>query len=235
MKLGRFTEAEPLLREIVTADPAVQRPDAHLYFAQSLYRAAGATAADLDEAERTLRRVLVKRPLHPEVRALLGATAKRRLQGEPDRQARRRSLAVALDCYRHDFERNLNLYYEGINVVALGIALQLGYQDAAAGGHARELLPAVRVAAALASGNPDERFWAVATLAECALYEHLLGGASALPDVRAAYFRAGAEPHSEGLLNSPLTQLDFLAGLGLPDEPLEQARLGLLEGAGRTA
>jgi hypothetical protein len=142
---------------------------------------------------------------------------------------------MALDCYRHDFERNLNLYYEGINVVALGVALWLGYQDEVAGGHARELLPAVRVAAALAAAKPDERFWAVVTLAECALHDHLLGGASALPDVRAAYFRAGAEPHSEGLLNSPLTQLDFLAGLGLPDEPLEQGRVGLLEGAGRTA
>jgi hypothetical protein len=233
VRLGRFSEAEPLLRGIVAADPTVQRPEAHLYLAQSLYRRKGATPADLDQAEQALRRVLVKRPSHPEVRALLGAIAKRRLQGEPDPEARRRFLTMALDSYRHDFERNLNLYYEGINVVAVGVALQLLYRDEVAGGHARGLLPAVRVAASLALNKPDERFWALATLAECALHDHLLGGDTVLDAVRVAYVRAGAEPHSEGFLDSPLTQLELLTGLGLPAVPLEQARLGLLAGAGR--
>jgi hypothetical protein len=65
------------------------------------------------------------------------------------------------------------------------------------------------------------------------LHEHLLSGGADAADVRASYRRAGAERPPEGYLDSTLTQLDFLAFLGLPDEPLEQARAGLLDGAGR--
>ena len=38
VRLGRFLDAQPLLREIIEADPDVRRPDAHVYYAQSLYR-----------------------------------------------------------------------------------------------------------------------------------------------------------------------------------------------------
>ena len=233
VRLGRFADAQQLLREIVQADPDVMRPEAHVYYAQSLYRPKAAPPEALEEAERVLKRVLVKRQGHPEVRALLGAVAKRRLLHREDREARRPDLRLALDSYRHDFEHDLNLYYEGVNVAAIGVALALGYGDEEAGEHARELLPAVRVAARLALDKPDERFWAAATIAECALHEHLLGDSDDAGPVRAAYRDAGAERPPEGYLDSTLTQLDFLRELGLPAAPLAEARAGLLEGAGR--
>jgi len=233
VRLGRFADARPLLHEIVEADPQMQRPDAHVYYAQSLYRPANAPTGDLDEAERVLKGVLVRRPGHPEVRALLGAVTKRRLRLRTEHADRLPGLRDALEYYRYDVERNLNLYYEGVNVIAIGTVLALAYQDEAAGRLARELLPAVRVAARLAAERPHERFWAVATVAECALHEHLLGGAVDVAAVRAAYREAGAERPPEGDLTSTLTQLDFLAFLGLPEGPITEARRGLLEGAGQ--
>jgi hypothetical protein len=235
VRLGRFADAQQLLREIVDADPAVSRPEAHVYYAQSLYRPKGAGFGALDEAERVLKRVLVKRQGHPEVRALLGAVAKRRMLNREDAAARRPDLELALESYRYDFERNLNLYYEGINVVATGVALAIGYGDEAARAHAQELLPAVRVAARLALGKPDERFWAAATLAECTLHEHLLGLSEQPDAIHAAYRSAGEERPPEGYLDSALWQLDFLRTTGLPEAPLAEARTGLLDGAGRLA
>jgi hypothetical protein len=233
VRLGRFEEARPLLREIVDADTGVQRPEAHVYYAQALYRPSAAPRANLDEAERVLKKVLVRRPGHPEVRALLGAVAKRRLRLLDDPGARQAVLRAALDYYRYDVERNLNRYYEGVNVVGVGTVLALAYQDEVAGKLARELLPAVRVAARLAAERPDERYWAVASVAECTLCDHLLDGPSDPSAVRSAYRLAGAQRPPDGDLDSTLTQLDFLTFLGLPEEPLAQARGGLLEGAGR--
>jgi hypothetical protein len=233
VRLGHFAEAQQLLRELVDDDPAVLRPEAHVYFAQSLYRPKGAGVQALDEAERVLKRVLVKRQGHPEVRALLGAVAKRRMVQRTDASARKPDLRLALDSYRYDFERNLNLYYEGVNVVAMGVALALGHGDQAARDHAEGLLPAVRVAARLALPRQDERFWAAATLAECSLHEYLLGLTNEIGAVRAAYRSAGEERPPQGYLDSTLWQLDFLGTIGLPDSPLTEARSGLLDGAGR--
>jgi hypothetical protein len=235
VRLGEFRDARHLLREIVQSDRDVQRPEAHVYYAQSLYRPSTAPSQDLDEAERVLKGVLVRRPGHPEVRALLGAVTKRRLQLDDDHAGRRAKLTAAQEYYRHDVERDLNLYYEGINVVALGTVLMLAYGDEAAGRLARELLPAVRVASRLAAGRPEARYWAIASLAECTLHEHLLDGQPDLDAVRTAYRAAGAERPPEGYLISTLGQLDFLAHLELPAEPLAKARAGLLEGAGRQA
>jgi hypothetical protein len=75
VRLKRFAEAQHLLREVVAADPGVLRPDAHVYCAQSLYRPKGSSREALDEAERVLRRVLVKRQGHSEV---LGTPRRRR-------------------------------------------------------------------------------------------------------------------------------------------------------------
>jgi hypothetical protein len=233
VRLGRFADAEQLLREVVTADPGMNRPDAHVYYAQALYRAKQASPARLAEAEQVLKRVLLKRPGQPEVRALLGAVAKRRAAELPDAAARSAGLRLALDCYSYDFERNLNLYYEGINVVALSVALALGDGDAAARARAAELLPAVQVAAKLALDKPDQRFWAAATLAECALHASLLelpGEPNAVAD---AYHAAGALRPLQGDLESTLSQLEFLRRIGLPAAALDPARSALLAGAGQ--
>jgi hypothetical protein len=233
VRLGKFADAQPMLRAIVQADSEMQRPDAHVYYAQSLYRPENASPSDLDEAERVLKTVLVQRPGHPEVRALLGAVTKRRLKLRPRPEDRLPGLRAMLEYYRHDVERNLNLYYEGVNVVMIGTVLALVYKDADGGSLARELLPAVRVAARLAAGHSHEQFWALATLAECDLHEHLLDGAVDVTTVRASYYRAGAVRPPDGDLYSTSSQLDFLEFLGLPAGPLAEARGGVLEGAGK--
>ena len=117
--------------------------------------------------------------------------------------------------------------------MALGTALALGYGDEAAGALAGDLLPAVQVAAKFAANRPDERFWALVTLAECALHQHMLDGSTDLGFVETAYQAAGAELPPDGDLESPLTQLEFLARLGLPQGPVTAARRGLLNGATR--
>ena len=38
VRLGKFADARLMLHELVEADPQMQRPDAHVYYAQSLYR-----------------------------------------------------------------------------------------------------------------------------------------------------------------------------------------------------
>jgi hypothetical protein len=113
VRLGKFADARPMLHEIVEADPEIQRPDAHVYYAQSLYRQENAPDGDLDEAEQVLKAVLIRRPGHPEVRALLGAVTKRRLKLRARLADRLPGLRDALDYYRYDVERNLNLYYGG--------------------------------------------------------------------------------------------------------------------------
>jgi hypothetical protein len=235
VRLSRFTAAQPLLHEMVTGDPNVERPEAHIYYAQSLYRPKEAAPEALDEAEAVLKRILVKHQSYPEARALLGAIAKRRLRFLTDRDARRRNLRLALDSYLYDFERNLNLYYEGINVVAISVALALNYGDTNAGRRAEDLLVTVRVAARLALRKPGEQYWAAATIAECQLHEHLLSPAQDTSEVRAAYRVAGGQQPTDGDLDSTLTQLEFLRSLNLPDEPITAARDGLLDGAGRNA
>jgi len=232
VRLGRYEDALALLREVVDSDRDVLRPDAHVYYALALYRPQNADLEAYDAARTVLNRVLVKRPAHPEVRAMLGAIAKRRLRLHDSAQEREPDLRLAMDSYRTDYERNLNAYYEGINVAAIGVVLELVYGDEDAGRRARELLPAVRVAATLAlRANPGD-YWAAATLAECALHESLLGlGQRSMAD---AYHAAGALRPPPGDLDSTLFQLGFLELLGLPPGPLAQARAGLLAGAGRT-
>jgi hypothetical protein len=230
VRLGAFDAARPLLEEVVRADPQVQRPDAHAFYAQALYRPKNASRDDLAEAERVLKVLLTRRPGHPEVRALLGAVLKRRLLHADSRDARLADLRAALGYYRHDLEHDLNRYYEGVNVVGLGTVLALTDGDDAAGALARELIPAVRVAARFAADRPAERYWALASIAECALHEHYLQGHSDSASVRTPYYKAGAEHPPDGDRRSTLDQLDFLAALGLPQGPLIQAREGLQEG-----
>jgi hypothetical protein len=226
VRLARYADARHLLGEVVARDRDVLRPDAHVYYAQALYRPREARIEDYDEAERVLKSVLVKRPAHPEVRAMLGAIAKRRLRLRGTPEEREPDLRLAMESYAHDYERNLNAFYEGINVVAVATALHLGYGDEEAGRTARQLLPAVRVAATLALGVNARDYWAAATQAECSLHEALLGMHG--PPVKDAYRAAAALRPPQGDLDSTLFQLDFLARLGLPEEKLQHARDGLL-------
>lgn len=91
----------------------------------------------------------------------------------------------------------------------------------------------MRIAARLALDKPDERFWAMATLAECSLHQRLLGFSEQPNAVYAAYRSAGEALPPAGYLDSTISQLDFLREIGLPEQPLAEARSGLLEGAGR--
>jgi hypothetical protein len=231
VRLRRYADARDLLRDAVRADASVQRPDAHLYYAQALYRPKDAGDADLEEAGAVLGQVLRLRPAHPEVRAHLGAVTKRRIMRAADPRGEAGAVRAALEHYRHGFGRDLNRYYEGINVVALAVVLARCHGDAAAAATARELLPAVRVAARLASARPAERYWAEATVAECALHEHVLDGAGGVAAVRRGYERAGEGRPPEGDLDSTLTQLDFLERVGLPADAIAAAREGLRAGA----
>jgi hypothetical protein len=226
VRLGRYADAQHLLAGVVEQDRDVLRPDAHVYYAQSLYRPSDASIDAYDQAERVLKRVLVMRPAYPEVRAMLGAIGKRRLRLRETPEEREPDLRLAMEAYAHDYERNLNAYYEGINVVALATALQLAYGDEGAGRTARELLPSVRFAATLALRLNPKDYWAAATKAECALHEALLGMPG--PPVRDAYRAAAALGPPKGDLDSTLFQLDFLALLGLPEEALQHARDGLV-------
>ena len=83
VRLGREADARGSLRAVVERDPDVRRPDAHTYYALALYRPPDATIKEYDAAERVLKRVLLKRPAHPELRAGLGAIAKRRAARRP--------------------------------------------------------------------------------------------------------------------------------------------------------
>jgi tetratricopeptide (TPR) repeat protein len=230
VRLARYEDARRLLREVVESDGEVLHPEAHVYYAQALYRPEDASIEAFDAAEKVLRRVLVKRHAHPEVRALLGAIAKRRARSRTSVEEREPDLRLAMESYRYDYERNLSAYYEGINVVAVAAALHLVYGDEGAGASARELLPAIRVAAALAQRSSPKDYWAAVTLAECTLYESLLGLGE--PSFSAAYRAAGALRPPRGSLKSTLFQLDFLRLLGLPEESLASAQQGLLAGAG---
>jgi tetratricopeptide (TPR) repeat protein len=233
VQLGRYEDARGLLRNEVERDPEVLHPEAHVYYAQALYRPADAGVEAYDAAERVLRRVLVMRSTHPEVRAMLGALAKRRMRTRGSAEAREPDIRLALEMYRHDYERDLNAYYEGINVVALATVLALVYADEREGRRARELVPAVRVAASLArSASLDDDYWAAATLAECVLYESLLDlGDSPIAD---SYRAVGAMRPGAAALESTLFQLDFLQLLGLPTGPLASARDALRAAAGTT-
>ena len=230
VRLGRYDDARDLLAEAVSSDPDVLRPDAHINYALALYRPKGAGIGAYDAAERVLKRVLVKRPAHPEVRALLGAIAKRRVALRATPAEREPDLRLAMASYLHDYERNLSAHYEGINVVAIATVLHLRYGDEAAGARAREILPAVRLAASLAAAANPGDYWAMATMAECALHASLLGLDT--PPFTEAYRAAGALRPPPGDLGSTLSQLEFLRVLGLPDEPLAEAEAALRTAAG---
>lgn len=157
VRLGRYEDALALLREVVASDRDVLRPDAHVYYALALYRPQHAGLEAYDAARTVLNRVLVKRPAHPEVRASSAPSPSAACDCTTAPRNESRTYALAMDSDRTDYERNLNAYYEGINVAAIGVVLELVYGDEDAGRRARELVPAVRGAATLAlRANPGD-------------------------------------------------------------------------------
>lgn len=228
VRLGRFAEAREPLREVVEADPEIHRPVAHQLYAQSLYRAEGASADDQVRAERVLEALLERKV--PETSALLGAIAKRRA-GLLTGPARVAVLERAFDAYAVELRGDLNAFYPAVNVVSLGLLLGLVH------GKADRLERAIRVrqVAVIGAENASERhpgdFWALASLAELQLAAFLTGEPGAtIESVEAAYARASAIRPTPGELASAAGQLRWLAAMGLPPEPLERARAAVMSG-----
>jgi tetratricopeptide (TPR) repeat protein len=232
VRLGQYSEGRELLAPLVQTDPEVRRPAAHVFYAQSIYKPLAAAIADYDAAEVVLKHILVKLPEHPEVWAGLGAIGKRRskLRDTPEEAAA--DIRKAMAAYQHDYERDLNRYYEGINVLACGVMLArgLGHQEATA--PALRVLPAVELAARLAFERDPRDFWSAVTLAEAELCGALLGAEVPEQTVRDAYERAGRCKPPPGELDSSVTQLRLMLSQGVPRELLDIAAAGLSAGAG---
>jgi hypothetical protein len=227
VRLKRYDKARELLAPLVAADQEVLRPEAHTYYAQTLYRPDSATVADYDNATTVLNAVLAKRPGHAEVRAAIGAVAKRRAQRHAEPTAQVQDLGIALRAYAYDHERDLDAFYEGINVVACGTVLELVHGDAIAGAQARRLVDTVRLAAELKLQRDSRNFWAAATVAEADLYRHLLGLAVNAGASAAGYAAARRLARGEGDLHSSAGQLRWLQDLGLEDPALVAAQAAL--------
>jgi len=232
VRLGRYSEARDLLKALVASDPAVMRPDAHVFYAQALYRPPEASVEHLDDAERVLNRVLVARPGHPEVRAAIGAVAKRRAGRRTDAAAQVRDLRLAFRAYAHDYERDLSAYYEGVNLVAVGSVLARVHHDKEAATRSRGALPAVRLAAELAVRHRPGDYWPAVTSAEAELHALLLADDGAnLERVAAGYRDAGALRPPRGDVDSSLSQLAWLAHMGIEDASLTIAADALRQAA----
>jgi hypothetical protein len=232
VRLGAYQRGRELLQALVDGDPEVLRPAAHLFYTQSLYKPAGASIAELDDAERVLKHILRKLPGYPEVWAGLGAISKRRSKLRETRALAERDIRKAMDAYQHDYERDLNCYYEGINLIACGVVLASAFADQSAGERVRSVLPAVHLAAQLAWERDTGDFWAAVTVAEARLCEALLGGGTTEQEVRSAYELAGRCKPPLGDLDSSVTQLRLLVGHGVPRSLMDVAAAGLAVGAG---
>lgn len=232
VRLGAYADGEELLRELVEADTEVLRPAAHVFYAQSLYRPAAATINAFDRAEEVLRSLLIRRPEYPEVWAGLGAINKRRSHRRENDELRRNDIEGAMEAYAHDYERNLDAYYEGINFVACGVLLEVSFEDQEAGDRARRALPAVRLAAELAWQRNPADFWAAVTVAEAGLYDALLDGDTTAPQAIELYRAAGALRPGMGSVDSSLTRLEWLAQQGVTDSWINEAGRELAMAAG---
>jgi tetratricopeptide (TPR) repeat protein len=227
VRLRCYTEAAELLRPLVEADRHVSRPEAHMYYAQALYRPEEANVEDYDEAEAVLAAVLLARPGHPEVWAALGAVAKRRSRRRRARARQEDDIRLAFRAYAHDYERDLDLFYEGINLVACGVVLELVHGDIAAGAQARRVVGAVRLAAELKLERDPRNFWAAVTAPEAALHAYLLGSSPTAEEAIHGYARARAMSPTAGDLHSSLGQFDWLTEVGVDDQAIDASRRAL--------
>lgn len=232
VRLGSYEQGSELLRALVNGDPEVLRPAAHMFYAQSLYKQASASIAAFNDAERVLKHLLRKLPDYPEVWAGLGAISKRRSKLMDTPALAEGDIRKAMHAYQHDYERDLNCYYEGINVVACGVVLARAFGDESAAELALSLLPAVRLAAQFAWGRDPADFWSAVTVAEAQLCGALLGVDTSEQEVRASYELAGRCKPPPGDLDSSVTQLRLLIEYGVPRSFIDVAAEGLAAGAG---
>jgi hypothetical protein len=225
-RLGRHRPARTLLEPIVEADPQVDRPAVHQELAMAYYRAQDAGDAELSKAYAILSRVQRKGG-YPETESLLGAIAKRRA-ALVDEGARAEQLRHARDHYRGEFERDLNAYYAGINVLAVDLVLARVHGDAQAGAELRRLLPAVRLASEVRLERVPNDFWAHATLAEVTLIAELAERSNATGESAAAAY-AGLRTLSSmpDELGSVADQLTWYERVGIVHTPLAAARAAL--------
>jgi tetratricopeptide (TPR) repeat protein len=231
VRLGAYEQGRELLQALVDGDPEVLRPAAHLSYAQSLYKPAGASIAEFDDAERVLKYLLRKLPDYPEVWAGLGAISKRRSKLRDTPALAEGDIRQAMNAYQHDYERDLNCYYEGINVVACAVVLARVFHDQPAAEIALSMLPVVRLAAQLAWRRDPVDFWSAVTIAEARLCGALLGLDTTEQEVRGAYELAGRCKPPPGDLDSSVTQLQLLIAHGVPRPLIDVAAEGLATGA----
>jgi hypothetical protein len=224
--LGRFDEARAPLQEVVAEDPKMHFPSAHLLYAQSLYRPDDASADELLHAERVLDAVAKRRRV-PEIHALLGAISKRRavIVTGPARVA---ELRRAFEYYSAELRRDLNSYYAAVNFVSLGMVLGLVHGDADARGRAERVRLLAAVSAETALERDPDSFWPVVSLAELALITAIVEPSDETEAAaEAAYARAATLRPMAGDRDSAQDQLTRLVRLGLPEVPIERARVAL--------
>jgi len=224
VELKQFDVAESVLLELLDSDP--DNVEARCVLGLVLGRL-GRTA----EAEQRISGVLEERPDHPEAHGALGRIHKDEWRsmwsGVDDLDERRliarRSAAqarLAIRSYRRAHLRDLESYYNGINVVGLtDLLLDLGAPVESSGAVAEgieDVIAVVRMAATVArqraydSGADDESVWPASTLGEL----ELLGGET--DRAVELYLEAVSAPGATLFqLESMLMQLSLYAELGL--------------------
>ncbi len=237
VELQRFDVAESILVELIESDPG--NLDAMCVLGLVLGRL-GRTA----EAEQRIAAVLDQRPDHPEAQGGLGRIHKDAWRamwsGVEDLDARRlvarRSAAqarLAIRSYRRAHRRDLESYYNGINVVGLMLLLaHVGAaveSDGSTADRTEDLIAVVRVAAtvdrqrAYDAGAESDVVWPASTLGELEL---LVGDQERAIEL---YLEAVSAPGATLFqLESMLSQLALYADLGFRVDAVAEVR-GALE------
>jgi hypothetical protein len=229
--LDRYAEAVEVLGPLATADATFQRPELQQRYAHALIRSPNDAGQDerLAEAERRLEAMRAHGQATSETLGLLGSAAKHRIHAQVQDGQMPASVEVdrAIDAYRRGFESDPGDYYPGINLVAL-LRLDAQHWRPRDGVlvEARNLLPVVRFAVTRSSSYMSDT-WAVLTLAECALHDHLLDAAEArLARAADLYAQAGARLTPQQR-RSARTQLDLFKAAGDDVEIIDEAGAGL--------
>jgi hypothetical protein len=164
----------------------------------------------------------------PETLGIAGGLAKQR--GLRELAMGRRPLAAAhLDTaarlYLGGVEADPLNFYVGLNAVTtLRILAQRLGGPRERLDQARDLLPVVLWFARTAAEREPHDFWAVVTVAELVLTEHLLGDTASQDDVVLAYARAAAMPPKADQAISVRNQRQLYEAVGDPPELIDQVR-----------